>query len=61
MYGLVPEKTLRLVYEPLYLAIYNRIRDFLRDHQMCLWKQIVINLAKSRFVVNPNADLPKYS
>ncbi len=23
MYGLVPEKTLRLVYEPFYLAIYN--------------------------------------
>ncbi len=23
MYGLVPEKILRLVYEPFYLAIYN--------------------------------------
>ena len=23
MYGLVPEKTLRLVYEPFYLAIYS--------------------------------------
>ncbi len=33
MYGLVPEKILRLVYEPFYLAIYSLIRDFLRDHQ----------------------------
>jgi len=33
MYSLVPEKTLRLVYEPFYLAIYNLIRDFLRDCQ----------------------------
>ena len=33
MYGLVPEKTIRLVYEPFYLAIYSWIRDFLRDHQ----------------------------
>jgi hypothetical protein len=33
MYGLVPEKIIRLVYEPFYLAIYSLIRDFLRDHQ----------------------------
>ncbi len=34
MYGLVPEKTLRLVYEPFYLAIYSWILDFLRDHHI---------------------------
>ena len=33
MYGLVPEKMLRLVYEPFYLAIYRRIHEFLRDYQ----------------------------
>ena len=34
MYGLVPEKTLRLVYEPFYLAIYSGIHGFLRDHHI---------------------------
>jgi hypothetical protein len=33
VYSLVPEKILRLVYEPFCLAIYSLIRDFLRDHQ----------------------------
>ncbi len=37
MYGLVPEKILRLVYEPFYLAIYSLIRYFLRVHQFYLF------------------------
>ena len=28
MYSFIPEKTLRLVYKPFYLAKYNLIRDF---------------------------------
>ncbi len=36
MYSLVPEKKLRLVYEPFYLAIYNWIRDLQITHfQLC--------------------------
>jgi hypothetical protein len=32
MYSLVPEKPLRLVYEPFYLAIRQLFKDFLRVH-----------------------------
>jgi len=34
MYSLVPEKIIRLVYEPFYLAIYSSIRDFLQIYQI---------------------------
>jgi len=36
MYSLIPEKPLRLVYEPFYLAIRRLIKEFLRERLLWL-------------------------
>ena len=36
MYSLIPEKPLRLVYKPFYLAIRRLFKDFLRERLLWL-------------------------